>query len=102
MNQTATETTCDYLLAQWGLTVSDFVALNDNVDDACDNLVIGQPVCIIILYDAAFIDALHTVLRHHDGVLPWKHRPILQHWLILKSVYSLRNKIYQFKIQISP
>lgn len=44
VNQTATETTCNYLLARWELTVADFVALNDNVDDACGNLVIGQPV----------------------------------------------------------
>ncbi|KIP05926.1 hypothetical protein PHLGIDRAFT_481353 [Phlebiopsis gigantea 11061_1 CR5-6] len=34
------------LSARWELTVADFVALNDNVDDACDDLAIGQPYCV--------------------------------------------------------
>ena len=42
--QPATETTCNNLAAEWELSVSDFVQLNDDVDDACDDLVVGQNV----------------------------------------------------------
>ncbi len=46
LNATATETTCNYLLKPTTnvTSVAQFVQMNDNVDDKCDNLVIGGPV----------------------------------------------------------
>ncbi|KAI0265705.1 hypothetical protein BC834DRAFT_970064 [Gloeopeniophorella convolvens] len=48
LNETATDTLCDALAAQWEITVDDFVQYNDNVDNNCDNLVVGQPYCVSI------------------------------------------------------
>lgn len=61
VNETATETTCNYLLDRWELTVSDFVALNDNVDDACDDLVIGEPVRLTLFYTPRCTSLTHTL-----------------------------------------
>lgn len=44
--QPATETTCNDLAATWQITVDEFVQLNDDVDDACDDLVVGQDYCV--------------------------------------------------------
>ncbi|KAI0055443.1 hypothetical protein BV25DRAFT_1734520 [Artomyces pyxidatus] len=46
LNETATATSCVPLATAFSLTVSDFYQLNDNVDTACDNLVVGQPYCV--------------------------------------------------------
>ncbi|KAI0821517.1 hypothetical protein BC629DRAFT_1587771 [Irpex lacteus] len=48
LNVTATETTCNYLLKPTTnvTSVAQFVQMNDNVDDKCDNLVIGEPYCV--------------------------------------------------------
>ncbi|KAF8470939.1 hypothetical protein DFH94DRAFT_205359 [Russula ochroleuca] len=48
LNATATSQTCDGLAEKWDITQSDFVNYNDNVNDACSNLVIGQPYCVSI------------------------------------------------------
>ncbi|KAI0037127.1 hypothetical protein K488DRAFT_81353 [Vararia minispora EC-137] len=48
LNATAHETTCNDLATYFNLTQSQFVQLNDNVDNACDNLVIGAPYCVSI------------------------------------------------------
>ncbi|KAF8272635.1 hypothetical protein EI94DRAFT_1697326 [Lactarius quietus] len=44
LNETATSTTCDGLASEWNITSSDFVDYNDNVNDDCTNLVVGQPI----------------------------------------------------------
>ena len=36
--------TCATLAATWNITVSDLIQDNDNLDEACDNLVPGQQV----------------------------------------------------------
>ncbi|KAI0292840.1 hypothetical protein B0F90DRAFT_222249 [Multifurca ochricompacta] len=46
LNATATQTTCDELAATWEITVNSFVAFNDDVDDACDDLVVGNTYCV--------------------------------------------------------
>ncbi|KAH9992904.1 hypothetical protein BJV77DRAFT_1000571 [Russula vinacea] len=48
INATATSQTCDSLAEKWNITPSIFVNYNDNVNDACSNLVIGQPYCVSI------------------------------------------------------
>lgn len=48
LNETATNTTCDDLASQWNITQPDFVNYNDNVNDNCTNLVVGQPYCVSI------------------------------------------------------
>ncbi|KAF8477975.1 hypothetical protein DFH94DRAFT_75096 [Russula ochroleuca] len=48
LNATATNQTCDALADVWNITSSDFVEYNDNVNDTCSNLVIGQPYCVSI------------------------------------------------------
>ncbi|GJE85421.1 hypothetical protein PsYK624_015000 [Phanerochaete sordida] len=48
--QPATETTCEGLAAAWQITPADFVALNDDVDDACDDLVVGEQYCVSDTY----------------------------------------------------
>lgn len=48
LNETATNTTCDGLASQWNITQPDFVNYNDNVNDNCTNLVVGQPYCVSI------------------------------------------------------
>jgi len=47
-NATATDTTCNALAAQWELTPILFVGYNDNVNDDCTNLVIGQSYCVSV------------------------------------------------------
>jgi hypothetical protein len=47
INATATSQTCDSLAEKWNITPSIFVNYNDNVNDACSNLVIGQPVRVL-------------------------------------------------------
>ncbi|KAH9973923.1 hypothetical protein BJV74DRAFT_731403, partial [Russula compacta] len=42
LNATATDKTCDGLASKWNISVNDFAAYNDNVDQGCDNLVVGQ------------------------------------------------------------
>ncbi|KAI0316302.1 hypothetical protein OF83DRAFT_1173016 [Amylostereum chailletii] len=49
----ASETTCQSLIYQWKITQSQFVQMNDDVDDACDNLVIGQQYCVSTDYCVA-------------------------------------------------
>ncbi|EKM57497.1 uncharacterized protein PHACADRAFT_206398 [Phanerochaete carnosa HHB-10118-sp] len=44
----ANETTCDNLAVQWEISVALFVQYNDNVDDACDDLIIGEEYCVSI------------------------------------------------------
>lgn len=44
LNATATDKTCDGLASKWSISVDDFVEYNDDVDQGCDNLVVGQPV----------------------------------------------------------
>ena len=44
LNGTATSDTCDDLVTLYNMTVSDFVEYNDDVDDKCDDLVVGNPV----------------------------------------------------------
>ncbi|VDB92375.1 unnamed protein product [Peniophora sp. CBMAI 1063] len=46
LNSTAWETTCNDQASHFNLSVSDFVLLNDNVDNACDNLQIGNDYCV--------------------------------------------------------
>ncbi|KAI9448919.1 hypothetical protein F5148DRAFT_689899 [Russula earlei] len=48
LNETATTQKCDQLAAKWNITTSEFVQYNDDVDDACDDLVPGNPYCVSI------------------------------------------------------
>jgi len=45
---TATDTTCDGLASQGNITPKEFVQYNENVNDDCTNLVVGQPYCVAI------------------------------------------------------
>ena len=47
MNSTAWETKCNDLASHYNLTVPDFVLLNDNVDNSCDNLQVGDDVRVL-------------------------------------------------------
>ncbi|KAI0274285.1 hypothetical protein BGY98DRAFT_920913, partial [Russula aff. rugulosa BPL654] len=44
LNATATNQSCSGLAATWNISASDFVQYNDNVNDTCGNLTVGQPV----------------------------------------------------------
>ena len=44
LNATATNQTCTGLAAKSNITTNAFVQYNDDVDDACGNLTVGQPV----------------------------------------------------------
>ncbi|KAI0246370.1 hypothetical protein BJV78DRAFT_1255408, partial [Lactifluus subvellereus] len=48
LNQTATSTTCDVLATTWNITVDDFVEYNGQVNNDCNNLVIGNTYCVSI------------------------------------------------------
>ncbi|KAI0044906.1 hypothetical protein FA95DRAFT_1608129 [Auriscalpium vulgare] len=48
LNVTATETSCVPIATFYNLTTADFYGLNNNVDSACDNLLIGNPYCVSI------------------------------------------------------
>ncbi|KAF8263188.1 hypothetical protein EI94DRAFT_1704188 [Lactarius quietus] len=45
---TATDTSCDGLAAQYGLSATQFVAYNDDVNNDCSNLVVGQNYCVTV------------------------------------------------------
>jgi hypothetical protein len=49
LNDTATSQTCDGLAAKWNLTVTRFVEYNDDIDDSCNDLVVGDPVRVQLL-----------------------------------------------------
>jgi hypothetical protein len=51
LNKTATSSTCDGLATTWNITVANFVAYNNNVNDDCNNLVVGDPVRVFCLRD---------------------------------------------------
>jgi hypothetical protein len=53
-NVTATSTTCDGMLSTWNLTVTAFVELNDNVNDAC-NIDVGGIVRFCVLGAKYFV-----------------------------------------------
>lgn len=44
----APATSCDGFVDQYEITVAEFVQLNDDVDDACDDLVVGQSVSPVL------------------------------------------------------
>ena len=44
LNATPTNQTCTGLAAKSNITTNAFVQYNDDVDDACGNLTVGQPV----------------------------------------------------------
>ncbi|KAI0051547.1 carbohydrate-binding module family 50 protein [Auriscalpium vulgare] len=46
LNVTATDTSCVPIATFYNLTTAGFYQLNDNVDSACDNLLIGSPYCV--------------------------------------------------------
>ncbi|KAI0292382.1 hypothetical protein BC826DRAFT_438883 [Russula brevipes] len=48
LNDTATSQTCDELAAKWNLTVTRFVEYNDDINDSCNDLVVGDPYCVSI------------------------------------------------------
>jgi len=48
LNATATSTTCGGLANQWQITTSDFIEYNDNVNQDCSNLNVGQQYCVSI------------------------------------------------------
>ena len=75
----ATNTTCDMLASQCNITSKDFVQYNGNVNDECNNLVVGQPVSVFPLWtrstraiDVALTDS-GIVLRGHRCFLPDKY-----------------------------
>lgn len=54
LNETATNTTCDGLASQWNISQADFINYNDNVNDNCTDLVVGQPVRIFLLWTGLY------------------------------------------------
>ncbi|VDC03804.1 unnamed protein product [Peniophora sp. CBMAI 1063] len=46
LNATAWESKCNDLASEYQLSVDQFVQLNNNVNDACSNLVAGEPYCV--------------------------------------------------------